>query len=72
MKTGTDTYINGNKNADQDVIKSYSRYICLTQARKIPRLTADPFPTEPPPPPPFLGSPYPSEFFHSLLSWGFW
>ena len=52
MKTGTDTYINGNKNADQDVIKSYSRYICLTQARKIPRLTADPFPTEPPPLPP--------------------
>ena len=73
MKTGTDSYIQWKlEHYDQDVIKRYSRYICLTQARKIPRLTADPFPTEPPPPPPFLGSPYPSEFFHSLLSWGFW
>ena len=43
MKIGTDTYIQGKQeHCDQDVIKSYSSF----QLKKIPRLTASPFPTE--------------------------
>ena len=43
MKTWNDTYIQGKQeHCDQDVIKSYSSF----QLKKIPRLTASPFPTE--------------------------
>ena len=45
MKTGSDTYIQWNMEYyDQDVIKSYSSYICHTLLEKIPRLTASPLP----------------------------
>ena len=64
METVTDTYINGNWNTDQDVIKS--QYIFHTPARKNTQTNSiPPFPTESPltiPPtfkkfshPPFLG-----------------
>ena len=44
MKTGTDTYIQWKQeHYDQDVIKSYSSYICHTpQLEQIPKLTASP------------------------------
>ena len=43
MKTGSDTYNQcKQEHYDQDVMKSYSGYICHTPARKIPRLTASP------------------------------
>ena len=64
MKTGTDTYIQWKQeHYHQDVIKSYSSYICHNPARKTTRLTASSFPTE---------SPYPLAIFpsHFLMIFG--
>ena len=71
MKTGTDTYIQWKqKHYDQDVIRSYSSYICHTLARKNTQTNnISPFPAESPlvriPPYPSVNFPPPSTL------WGF-
>ena len=64
MKTGTDTYIQWKQeHCDQDVIKSYSSYICHTQPRKNTHTNSiSPFLQNPP----FLGFPLP--FINSSMA----
>ena len=61
---------NENRNFDQDVIKSYSSYICHTTARKITRLKEYPLYyrlLHPPSDPPYPSANFPSPPFFGFL-----